>query len=730
MIAGLLLAALLSSLPLLTADCPNGLSAEMLLSAQSLGITFSPGAALYLLITHLFIFIFSHDNLVHLLSLFSLVCSVLAALMIYLTARRLQFVPLVSLASTLIFFFSPLFWSSSIIPHHLGFNLLILTMTIYMTIRLLIHSSHRSFDIKAIAWAVACGLTTTQHVMFLPWGIGLFILGIGVGFPRHRARGSNYLIAFLVYLATIVLLLLYLPWRITTADLFFNSDYVYQYSSLSRHFFWSRLSAWFIWYITGGHHPVFMFHDYRAVLSLWPQIWSFLVTYPFLPLLMMGLGLLANLKSIFIKQHHPTSKNIDMTGRLMLALMPLMALGGSAMLLTELRLPFQVGLTLAATFWSLRALEYCYYQLGRSTEQLYKKIKQKKPTLFAITIIALVPLFAFLHSYRTLVHHQRAVASTATNLSQVAALANQLESDAALCFPTAADSFIFRYAQDQKKLPATMSMIPFSYHWPNNAYIGPSILYGIYDRANHAQQHRLNYMAYWVKQLRRMLAANRPVYLVLPAQPPDPALDYLLQAFALQPVAGPRSFWYTIDHSKQLYLYRLSQPALPAAVSYRRARWPVAGRFDERLTVSKLEQQLPPVIGPQRPPLIQFSLNWQFNQSIPDEQLFCEFQILPKQAKSQAITMLDHHKRPWVVLRRLASGRLLNRIKPGGHFQQEYQLAIPAELMPGRFQVALSIIVPKTKERLPVDNERDVDQYYLSLFEFEVVSEASSNSSP
>jgi len=111
------------------------------------------------------------------------------------------------------------------------------------------------------------------------------------------------------------------------------------------------------------------------------------------------------------------------------------------------------------------------------------------------------------------------------------------------------------------------------------------------------------------------------------------------------------------------------------------------------------------------------------------EELYLQFQVLPD-GKSRSIKMLDGKKRHWQTLRHLSTGRLLNHIKPGGQFTETYQLAIPAELKPGSYQIQLSIIEPKNKERLTVDTDQDSDHYYLSVLEFFVKSTDASLTNP
>ncbi len=717
-----LLLCIVTSLHLVSSDLTNGLSAEMILSAQSLGISQTPGMAFYLVVSKLLHWLLPVKSLVLNYAYLSLLFTALAGLLVYITGRQLHFAPLVSFSSALIFFYSPLIWKTALLPHHFPLDVLMLTLTVLLTIRFFNLERRAWLMGHLFFWAAACGLTTIQDIAFLPWGIALFILGLSAGLPRLRALGIHYMMAFLIFLVACLLPVLYLPWRLTAGHVFLNSDYVYQYATLAGHWSWSRLPAWLVWYMTGGHHPVFWFQTYGpSMMALGGQLWTFLKTYPFMPLMIMLLGLLFNLKTVLISQHNPASKAMDHPGRIMIALLPLIAMGGSVLLLPNLKLPLTLGLTIGGTYWSLRGLEFCYYNLGQSAEAL-AKIKRLKPTPFALFIVLVVPLFAFLHTYLGLKHQIRHVHTRESNLYQAQHLLARLPAQSVLVFPHTESSFLFQYCQQQLGLAKEMTIVPFSYHWPGQPYQGPSLLKGFYRQGKFTEKHRLWYMAYWAKQLNRLLARGRPVYLLTHLQPPDPVFDYFLQSFRLKEAAQPLHLWYRYLTSRPMSVYRVSPLAIPEKASYGPLPADPLGTFNDVVAVSRAE--LTPR-EPGRPgiPLFHCTLDWLVQSPIQEEQLYVQFQVHPLQ-KPVTIRMLDGKRALWRTLRRLGPGRLLNRLHPREQFQQTYQLAIPARLHPGRYELQASVINPKTKERLSVGEADGKETYFLPLVTFEVKPDA------
>ncbi len=711
---------IISSWHLVSSDLTNGLSTEMILSAQTLGISQTPGMAVYLAVSKLLHYLLPVQNLVLNYGYLSLLFTVAAGLLVYLTGRQLHYPPVVSFSSALIFFYSPLIWKTALLPHHFPADVLILTVTVLLTIRFITLTRRAWLMGNLVLWAATCGLTATQDIAFLPWGLALFVLGLSVGLPRLRALGLHYLTAFLIFTAAALLPVFYLPLRLTAGHVFFNSDYVYQYATLARHWSWSRLLAWLVWYMTGGHHPVFWFQTYApSMMALGGQLWTFLKTYPFMPLTIMLLGLLSNVKTIFVKQRHPAARGMDHPGRLLIALLPLIAIGGSVMLLPNLKLPLTLGLTLGGTYWSLRGLEFCYYQLGQSAVDLAKG-KRLKPTAFALFVVLVVPVFSFLHTYLDLKHQIRHAANQDSNLYQAQRLLSRLPARSVLVFPHAESSFLFQYCQRQLGLAPEMMIVPFSYHWPEVPYQGPSLLKGFYRQGKGNQQHRLLYMAYWTRQLNRYLAQGRPVYFLSHVQNPDPVFDYFLQSFHLQEAATPLHIWYRFLTSRSLSIYQVSSLPVPARVSYAPVGAKPLGTFNEAVAITQATLMPLEINRPDRP-LFHCRLSWLIQRPIGEEQLYVQFQVLPLRGAPK-LKMLDGQWKRWRTIRRLGPGRLLNRINPQGHFDQTYQLAIPTRLLPGTYQLQVSVINPKTKERLSAGEAGTKATYFLTLDTFEITA--------
>ncbi len=294
---------LLLSLPLVSRDLLSGEYAEMVLGVTTLGIAKFPGFPLYFLACKLVTLLLPFGTEIWRINFASLLFGALASLVVYLTGQRLRFPPLVSLSSALLLFFSTKFWASALLSQPEAFHSLLLCLTVYMTLGIIGPFPWKNPRTRIFIWALVCSATGAQHFTLLPWAIAALVLGLAIGLPRHRARGSRYPFILAGILLGLLLPYFYLPLRVLSPAAFVNMDFLSPFALLRQEPTFSRLTAWLIHYVSHGFDTHFLGYDFRAsLLELGKALVTFIRTYPFFPLLMVIWGLLLSLRRIFLKQ--------------------------------------------------------------------------------------------------------------------------------------------------------------------------------------------------------------------------------------------------------------------------------------------------------------------------------------------------------------------------------------------------------------------------------------------
>ncbi len=710
----------LLSLPLVSSDLMSGEYAEMVLSVTTLGIAQFPGFPLYFLACKLVTLLLPLGTEIWKINFASLLFGALASLVVYLTGRRLRFPPLVSLASALLLFLSTKFWTSSLLSQPEAFHSLLLCLTVYMTLSIIGPFRWKHPRTRIFIWALVCSATGTQHFVLLPWAIAALVLGLALGLPRHRAqaRGSWYPFILAGILLGLLLPYLYLPLRVLSPAAFVNIDFLSPFAHLRQEPTFSRLVTWLIHYVSHGFDTYFLGYDFRSTLpELGRALLSFIRTYPFFPLIMVIWGLLLSLRRLFLKQIERPGQEADNASRITLAMLPLLALGGEAVLLPEHESTAVFTLLIGAAYWSLTGLEYCFHTLGHADDQL-ARAQRLKPSWFALLIILLVPVFTFLHSYPAL----RAVVPRADNsqpnLTRWREFMEPLPAESILVFPRAGQSFVPVYLQMRTNLRPDLALQPFSRPWQTSPYAPPSLLSTLDAQPKHRRQYRLAFIRYWNHDLSKKIVAGRPAFLLTNPLPATPAMDYFLQTFDLSDAYTPVTEQHQPGAAHVLSVYRIRKP-LPPQPSRRES---LARTFlgelggELRLLTAQIKR---PVKRWARFSILKIELKWQVLRPPWSDKRLVRFWVTP--ADSSKTSSSGIVPRPWRATRRLGSGRWLTRLKPRQAFSEYYQLAVPVELPVGRYQVQVAVLDEDGRWLDREDQGPGEKNYFFPACEFWVV---------
>lgn len=150
-----------------------GDSAELITNAFQLGLVHPPGYPLYTLIANLFTRI-PYGSVAWRVNLFSVISMALSVSFLFCTVNLLIRRLFVSLLFALIYGFSTLVWQYALVAEVFALNQLLLSIFLYVTIRLSITKSYRYFYMMSLV----TGLALTHHHTFLFVGGPLLIWAI------------------------------------------------------------------------------------------------------------------------------------------------------------------------------------------------------------------------------------------------------------------------------------------------------------------------------------------------------------------------------------------------------------------------------------------------------------------------------------------------------------------------------------------------------------------------
>jgi len=718
---------LLISLPLLGTDLITGEYAEFVLGTTTLGIVQFPGYPLYLLSTKFLSLLIPHDSEIWRINFVSLLFGTLSTLFIFLTGRRLRFSPFISLAAALLFFFSPVFWQEALLSHHYTFHLFLLTACLYVTISILGPHTWRNRRIRLFFWAFLCGLTGGQHPALLPWAITALVLVLGIGLPRHRARSSDYSLVFISILLGIILPYLYLPCRLLARPSFLNIDVICSHVQLPQSPSFTNISSWLIHYAAEGIRTFFYVHDFHtSLIQLWNNILTIIRSYPFFSLVIVLLGLLLNLRSMFIKQPSRSATDFDSTSRLTVTMLPLCALGGEALLLPEHSITTQLSLSLGCAYWSLKGMEYCYQILGH-TDEILAKNQRLRPTWFGLLTILLVPFLAFIQNYSVFRHQLRQATNNQSTLIQTRTLLQDLPKQALVIFPTTDFSMAALYVQQRLGVRTDISLLPFSSLWPDMLPTSPSLPQRFSQNRKQRFTEKMQFSHQWIQGLSKKVSSGRHTFLILHPMIPTPTLAYLVQSFDLAEAHSPVQEWIQPNKQRFLSVYRIRRQPLPSKPKQIPLAKSFISEFESKIRL--LSAQLHrPVKRQAKFALLKITLQWQVLQKISTEKLLVRFWITPT-GNVKTIHMQDKKEHYWKRTRTLGNGYVLNRLKARTSFQETYQLVVPDNLPAGRYLVHVSVIDKTTNQPLTAGEHMGKSVYFTPACEFWVVTSDSGSTS-
>ncbi|MCD4813540.1 DUF2723 domain-containing protein [bacterium] len=720
-----LLLPLIISLHLLGTDLLGNDFAEFTLGVSTLGIVQFPGYPLYLMATKLVTWLVPYGSEIWRINFASLIYAALAALLIFLTGRRLYFSSLISLAAALLFFFSPFLWQTALVAHYDTFLVFLITACVYTTLDILNPRSLRNLKLKLTAWAFLCGLTGAQHPALIAWVITALIMGLVIGLPRQRSRSKLYWLVIISALAGACLPYLYLPLRLLSPNALFNPDLVSLPGITPPSESLKALFFWFVSYCSDGAQTLLMIKNFHAaVRQFWETVVGFAMTYPFFPLMVIIFGLLLNLRTALLRQPGTTTSGIDSAGRLTLAILPLCALGGELLLLQEHTHITRLNLSLGCAFWSFIGLEYCYQILGHTDVQLSKIQHRLKPTWFGIMVVLCIPLLAFIQSYSLLKKHIPQAANPDSTLIQTQRFMESLPENAALYFPRAQWQFPFTYVQIHMDIRQDLFFKSFSKSWPDMQLDQNPFFRTLGQTPQQRFLKEITFSREWIRILSRKTRPGTHQFLLTRPMKPKPTLQFLLQSLQVLEAHAPLAYWETPRDKQFLSVFRIRRRANEDRVTDRKPLTKTFirdfnGKF--RLVSAQLHK---PVKRIHQFALLKITLTWQKLTPLQDKKILVLFRIVPATGRPES-PRAEKAKTVWKEARLLGGNGLRERFHARSILHETYQLPVPKQITPGRYQVQIALQDKQNNEMLPTGDALDKPVYFISACEFWVVDSTS-----
>jgi hypothetical protein len=717
LLALLFLGPLVVSLPLLRHDFASTQSIEFTLAAKTLGIVHTPGYPLFLLAAKLFSLFLPMGSDIWRMNFSSLCFTLIAAFFIYLTCRRLHFPPIVSFASGLLLCFSPFFWQASLMARPWAFHLFLITAVIFLTGELLGQTPWPFPKFQISLWSLLAGAAASQHITLMPWAGTAWFIGLVYGFPRQQAKASDYSLASTLAGLGFILPYLYLPFRVTDPRAFWNPDFLYQYATLRIFPSLPKMVTWLAWYLSGGYSSLEFSSGFSSDLMHLGQTLSvFVWDYAFLPLVVVMVGIGLNLQRMVLE---PAQKKLDIDphARVMMALIPAIALGLELLLFPGQTDAIHFTLSLAAVYWIGCGLEYCYYRLGHPQTD----VPIPHPAWFGIIVVLVVPLLAGVHSYSLLMHQARR--SGPSLMDQTRKYMQALPPHTLVTFGRTDQYFPFLYLQQTERLRPDITLAPPSRMWPKQPYSGPAIIPAFLKSSN-LYWHRMLFSQYWMEGLRARIHTGRPTILLLPQAASQTAMDPVLQQLDLTDVGlawpawedDPASLLAALNHrtgSRLVPTYRLQGPAPLPEAEHLPVNEKTLADFGGQWQLLGFNPGQTPATPAVTRTLLKFSLRWQWIRKSAPGRYTVRIQVLPETNANAG--------KPWEGERRLGESRDLSQLKPGSAFSEAYQLAVPKGLTPGQYRLWVAVENEK-QEPLPAKGKSNEAAYFIPVCEIGVLA--------
>ncbi len=694
---------LLTSLPWLDAGSWAGGQAEWVLGASTLGVVRYPGYPLYLLAAKLLATVLPLGAELWRYHLISLLFGSGACLFLYLSARRLLFPTLVSLAAGLsCFWFYPV-WQACLRVGPFAFHLFLLALCVYATLGLLSPGRRPLSGWRVAVWAALCGATASQSAGLLPWGLSCLLLGLLLGLPHQRSQAGMYGLALVGGLLGGLLPYAYLPLRLAAAGpLFVNTDFFRPLAAgLSVQGlldFWSQVqSHWSA--VLPAEHP------WDHARRLW---WRH---FPVLSWALAALGLITNLRRLFLKTPLRVTEEINLLGRQLLALLTLLASAGLLLLPPRLREDAVLGLAVIGPFLALEALQYALAVLGQGDYRLGLGVRLK-PTWAGAALVLLMPSLTLLQG----VPGGQKAGPRVSDLAGISRSLAALPRDCIVVFPDVETALLPMLLQARQKQRPDLDLRPLSKPWP-----------AVKTNRPHPPWDR------WNRGLSRRLSAGQPVVALAGPQWSSPIWDYFLQSFRLL----PRTDGHFFAAGKPVWAYEVRHLSLPQSGLSSRVGLQPFGELAGPLRLLAAEV-LTPSNGPGS--VLTLSLHWQFKPNPRPAPQAGALKISTPPAGALKISTpqaggdrwLVHFWiqppagtpatfRPWKATRRLGYWPPPSWAFAPGSLEEHYQLAVPPDLPAGRYQVKLKV-APQAAPRRPRSTLQVTrPARYFSVCEFRVL---------
>ena len=152
----------------------SGDTAKFQFIGKVLGTPHATGYPLYIMLNHLFVSIFPIGSLAYRANLLSAVFAVGAVCVLFFIFQRLRVHSLIALFTCIMFAFTPIFWSQSIIAEVYSLHALMMLLTLSFLILWYIDKKDKYLLIGLVVYAIAFG-NHMSSILLAP-GIGLFVL--------------------------------------------------------------------------------------------------------------------------------------------------------------------------------------------------------------------------------------------------------------------------------------------------------------------------------------------------------------------------------------------------------------------------------------------------------------------------------------------------------------------------------------------------------------------------
>jgi tetratricopeptide (TPR) repeat protein len=227
-------------------------SGELSLAVNTLGIAHPTGYPLFTLLGKIWVTLMFWGDLAFRLNIFSALVGACSAALLFLTLMKLEVRPLLSIAGSFLWAFSPVVWDQATVMEVYGLTSLLGMLLIWLSLR---YRKENDFKILALT-AFTAGLGMGNHLSLLWYLPGVLIIVFDKSIVTSWRKILLLVCLFLLGLSVY----LYLPLR-SLNDPLFN---------------WGDPSNWprFLGHVTGRQYRVWMFNN--SLTELWHNVIRFL----------------------------------------------------------------------------------------------------------------------------------------------------------------------------------------------------------------------------------------------------------------------------------------------------------------------------------------------------------------------------------------------------------------------------------------------------------------------